>query len=245
MKAKIKSGKKDINIDIKIENNLMSKNKMKPSEDENNELAPDNKKPIGDKGGSGGSAPPASNNMSRLLSDYYGVMAQRDLYRSTQQQSPFNFAPLLMAPNSMNQNANQGLIQNQNADTSGPMIDDIDEEDDNELEQSINQINQDNEDEDFGLNEDSDVVTFEKGYEFVNRQQEIDEVAKMNLTQRKARTGAIRRIKIGVRVRKDTIKKFFLAKYVKKYNPTYWASIEDIGIPPIVPQPEPVPEPAV
>jgi hypothetical protein len=230
MKAKIKSGKKDINIDIKIENNLMSKNKMKPSEDENNELAPDNKKPVGDKGGS---AQPASNNMSRLLSDYYGVMAQRDLYRSTQQQSPFNFAPLLMG-NGMNQA--QGLIQNgnqnqnQNADTSNPTIENLDE-DNNELEQSINQVNADNEDEDFGLNEDPDVETVEKGFELLNRQQEIDFVANLTANERSKRKGAVTRAKNGVRVRPEIIEKYKLAKYVKKYNPTYWASFPDAAPP--------------
>ena len=82
MKAKVKNNRKDINIDIVIENNLLSKNKIKQSDKENESFKEQKKlvKPS--------NSAPINNNMSRLLSEYFGVIAQRDLYR--QNTTPFS-----------------------------------------------------------------------------------------------------------------------------------------------------------
>lgn len=82
MKAKVRGAQKDIKIDIKIENNLLSKNKFKTSDEEKKTKL---KRPIE----TSGSAPAPNTNMTRLLSEYYGVMAQKNLYRQAEP-SPFN-----------------------------------------------------------------------------------------------------------------------------------------------------------
>lgn len=82
MKTKVKESNKAINVEIVIENNLMSKNKMIPPQEEKESQG----KPLAKKPASSGAL---NGNMSRLLSEYYGVMAQRDLYRQSQP-SPFN-----------------------------------------------------------------------------------------------------------------------------------------------------------
>jgi hypothetical protein len=48
----------------------------------------------------------------------------------------------------------------------------------------INEVVQQNDEDDFELNEDPEVMTIEKGYELLNRQQEIDYVASLNKEQR-------------------------------------------------------------
>lgn len=81
---KADSDQKDIKINIQIENNLLSKNKIKHKEETDETKPPDAPKK------QGANVAPNSN-MSRLLSEYYGVMAQRDLYRqSINQPNPMN-----------------------------------------------------------------------------------------------------------------------------------------------------------
>jgi hypothetical protein len=102
MKAKLKETTKDINIDIVIENNLMSKNRFDKPKEKKRPLKPaedSQKKDL-----------PGTTNQSipRLLSEYYGVMAQRDLYNMNRvQQMPFNLNQFLQNPQT-----NQPLLQN-------------------------------------------------------------------------------------------------------------------------------------
>jgi len=102
MKAKLKETTKDINIDIVIENNLMSKNRFDKPKEKKRPLKPadDSKK----------KDLPGTTNQSipRLLNEYYGVMAQRDLYNMNRvQQMPFNLNQFLQNPQT-----NQPLLQN-------------------------------------------------------------------------------------------------------------------------------------
>lgn len=89
MKSKIKETNKDININIEIENNLLSKNKMKNEDD----VIDDNKKTQSFPK-SKHSAPPLSRTNQNLLSDYLGIMAARDLYNANRTQ-PLNLTQYL------------------------------------------------------------------------------------------------------------------------------------------------------
>ncbi len=88
-KTKSKLSKKDININIEIENNLLSKNKMKNEDDFN-----DDNKDTQTFQKSKPSAPPLSRTNQNLLSDYLGIMAARDLYNSNRTQ-PLNLTQFL------------------------------------------------------------------------------------------------------------------------------------------------------
>ena len=103
MKAKIKETKKDINIDIVIENNVLSKNKYNIPKKQND----DNiikKKPASTLTGNDSSSVP------KLVSEYLGIMASRDLYNMNRvQQPPFNFQQFLPPSN-----ANVPMLQNYN-----------------------------------------------------------------------------------------------------------------------------------
>jgi hypothetical protein len=90
MKSKVKESKKDINIIIEIENNLLSKNKMKHDEESNQKKKTNNQT-------NQQANQRVSENNSRLLSEYLGVMAQRDLYRQPQP-SPFNLQQYITPP---------------------------------------------------------------------------------------------------------------------------------------------------
>jgi hypothetical protein len=137
MKSKVKESKKDINIVIEIENNLLSKNKMKHDEESNQKKKTNNQPNQPNQPNQRVSA-----NNSRLLSEYLGVMAQRDLYR--QSQSPFNIqqyitppmqnqiggSPLIQQLGSAPYQLYQPAIQNQN--------DDDDDTDDEETDNLLN-----------------------------------------------------------------------------------------------------------
>jgi hypothetical protein len=218
MKAKIRDTKKDIYIDVKIENNLMSKNKQLNNPDEI-PAAKDEKT----QQNSGGSSANVPSNVSRLLSEYTGIMAQRDLYKQTQL-LPFPYNPYAMignnpnasTPNPQNNSATNQAIANNNND-------------DEALETSINEVIEHNNDDDFEINDDPDVITMEKGYEFLNKQQEVDYLASLDEDELSKRKGAIRRVKLNVRVRPATIREFKLAKYVRRFNRPYWDSLPNVG----------------
>lgn len=127
MKAKIKESNKDINIDIVIENNMLSKNKMVPPSEK--------KEPVEQKPNAKSGVHPNSS-MSRLLSEYYGAMSQRDLYRQNQSVTPFNLNQYLTAPNApphtMNQNLT-GYTMNTAGNNDQLMIEELDEEENDEL----------------------------------------------------------------------------------------------------------------
>jgi hypothetical protein len=220
MKAKIRDTKKDIYIDVKIENNLMSKNKQLNNPDE----IPDanDEKPKQNSGGSSASVP---SNVTKLLSEYSGMMAQRDLYKQTQL-LPFPYNPYAMITN----NPNNATTPNpQNSATNQAIENNNDDDDDDQaLETSINEVIEQNDDDDFEINDDPDVMTIYKGYEFLNKQQEVDYLASLKRDDRSKRKSAIRRIKLNVRVRPATIQEFKLAKYVRRFNRPYWESLPDI-----------------
>ncbi len=220
MKAKIRDTKKDIYIDVKIENNLMSKNKQLNNPDEipdaNDEKAEQK---------SGGSSASVPSNVSRLLSEYSGIMAQRDLYKQTQL-LPFPYNPYAMIANNPN---NATTPNHQNNTQTTQAIENNNDDDDDALETSINEVVQQNDDDDFEINDDPDVITMDKGYEFLNKQQEVDYLASLNQDELSKRKGAIRRVKLNVRVRPATIKEFKLAKYVRRFNRAYWDSLPNIG----------------
>ena len=76
MKAKVRETKKDINIDIQIENNLMSKNKYNTPPREDNKFK---KKPNEGGGGGGGYDP----SLPAEVNAYYGLMAAKNLYETS------------------------------------------------------------------------------------------------------------------------------------------------------------------
>lgn len=132
MKTKVKGNKKDINIDIVIENNLLSKNKM---------MRPKAQKEVEDKtnpkkaGGASGPSVPPNSNMSRLLSEYYGVMAQRELYRQAQPQTPsFNLQQYITP---QNPSMTTGVLPNHPPQNNVNEEDDIDDEDEELLNTTI------------------------------------------------------------------------------------------------------------
>jgi hypothetical protein len=219
MKAKIRDTKKDIYIDVKIENNLMSKNKQLNNPDE----LPDAQDEKAEQK-SGGSSANVPSNVSRLLSEYSGIMAQRDLYKQTQL-LPFPYNPYAMIGN----NPNASTPNPQNNSATNQAIENNNDDDDEALETSINEVIEQNDDADFEINDDPDVITMEKGYELLNKQQEVDYLASLDQDELKKRKGAIRRVKMNIRVRPATIREFKLAKYVRRFNRTYWDSLPNIG----------------
>lgn len=88
MKTKVKESRKDIKIDIQIENNLMSKNKNSAPDDNVNT---GKIKPMGS---SMKNTPPISKANQNVLSDYLAITAARDLYNSNRSQ-PLNLTQFL------------------------------------------------------------------------------------------------------------------------------------------------------
>lgn len=188
MKSKIKGTKKDININIEIENNLLSKNKMK-SDDENTTSVTGklpSKYPSK-------SSPPISKASHDVLSDYLAITSARDLYNSNRTQ-PFNLTQYL---NSMS------------ATPTAPEPSSAQQDGDEEPEGDVN-----------------DEIPTEAGFELLNKVQ--DKVFEMSLKadKRARRKTAIAGIKFSARrPSRATIYEYQLAKYVKKYNPTYWSEL--------------------
>ena len=90
MKAKVKESKKDINIDIKIENNLMSKNKNGIKSEKESEQ--DAEAGIESQGFA------YDPNLPREVNEYYGIMAAKRLYETTAQPQPVNVSTFLTTP---------------------------------------------------------------------------------------------------------------------------------------------------
>lgn len=101
-KAKIKNGKKDINISIEIENNLLSKNKMKNEKDEVDEKVT-MKAPV-----KPAPAPLLSKVNQNLLSEYLAITSARDLYNSNRSQ-PLNLTQVFSQLRPTAESTPQGL----------------------------------------------------------------------------------------------------------------------------------------
>lgn len=206
MKAKVKETKKDINIDIIIENNVLSKNKMIPSNGDDEKKT---NKPNSGGGSGGNNLQSINNNASRLLGEYYGIMAQRDLYR--QSTPPFNLQQFI------NPQRNNPMITGNTPTTNidGGIV----EEPNSVVAQNEESILPDPEEDN---EEDNDVTVIEKGFEMLNKSQETAYLATLNAAARSNRKQTIDRIKNGRNVREQTIKSWKLGKYVKKYNQALW-----------------------
>ena len=128
MKAKLKETKKDINIDIVIENNLMSKNIFdKPKKKKRTtRLADPNKDNAKSLEGT------TNQSIPRLMNEYMGIMASRDLYNMNRvEQLPFNLNQYLTAPYNvprLQNNNGYAMIGNVSSTQQDEVSDDEEEE---------------------------------------------------------------------------------------------------------------------
>ena len=188
MKAKVKESRKDINIDIVIENNLLSKNKMLPPVDESN----DNTKPE--------EARPAvkktlNDNTSRLLSDYYGIIAARNLYNENRSQ-PFNLNQYFQ-PHNLNR-PTEHQPENVPADAA----------DEPEIEPAVP----------FVATEYA-ILTPEEDEDYMN-----NELTPQQRTQRNRFISNLK-TNPNYRIRKEAVRRWKLAGKVQQHRPDIWARI--------------------
>jgi hypothetical protein len=136
MKAKLKETKKDINIDIVIENNLMSKNIFdKPKKKKRpTRLADPNKDNAKSLEGT------TNQSIPRLMNEYMGIMASRDLYNMNRvEQLPFNLNQYLTAPYNvprLQNNNGYAMIGNLSSTQQDEVSEDEEEEDEEALSEA-------------------------------------------------------------------------------------------------------------
>ena len=210
-KSKVKHNQKDINIVIEIENNLLSKNKMKADED-----MPEKKKIAGKGMRSSQSTPPNLNKANQnILSDYLAITSARDFYNSNRTQ-PLNLTHYLNPP---------PIQQNtpiQTTQIPATVEGNTEEYEGNDDEENF-QDTLDYEVEEEGYNE--------IDYPIFDIDQEDAYDAGLSAIDRSKRTVFINKIKNTsnptYKIKKDIVKRLKLGYYLKKHRPDTWDRIKN------------------
>lgn len=206
------SKNKDINIDINIENNLMSKNKTHQNDDKEEKQ----------KGRPQISTKEYIYNpeLPRMINDYFGLMASKQPYSISGRPQPFNINDYLSNPTT---NPVQNPPQNVNVEE-----DDIEEEEPEEEEESEEEEDDDDEDSEDDDGEEEDLDAFEtvelkgKRLPVFNKTQEEEYAKKLEQDDKKEFKKRNKLIdKIATRVYKPrikTLKENKLLYHIKKYR---------------------------
>lgn len=261
MKTKVKETKKDVNIDIKIENNLMSKNKN-TTQDEGLDVpskANQFKKPLSS------AAYQYNPDLPRLVNEYYGVMASKQLYDFTSsRQTPLNlnqYFPTGAAASTSDTNRLQSQlapmtpIHQQN--TSGYPYhsgnEDEDEDSNDNFEDTMSHPeneedgNEENQAELNPLNiphidflngrmrlkkfKSTDVTVNMIKASALTKEQEDYMASAIHQSEMQNRALTITRAKTGHRVQPRTIVKYNIGSYIRDHNPMYWAELTGLNPP--------------
>ena len=228
MKAKVNGSKKDINIDISIENNLMSKNKTVAPDPESTQDTPIQKL-------KNSSLHKYNPDLPRMVNEYYGVMASKQLYDFTSSRP----APLNLNQYFPSVEANRPQVQT-------PSIIHPQEDEETDI---FEDPQGENEDVSFFNTMDIPHVDFVNGRikfnifapddisvdmiksSALNAGQESYLKAHIPKNEKGNRKTAIDRIKGGHRIQTKTIVKYNLGAYVRDINPVYWSEITGVNEP--------------
>lgn len=235
MKAKVKGSKKDINIDINIENNLMSKNKTISQDSEPEVPKPQNK--LNTK------LHKYNPELPRMVNDYYGIMASKQLYDITSSRpTPLNLNQYF--PSTVSGQPQNPIHQPGHTLQFSPIGHTPGNEDGEENTDIFEDSHEQPVDENVSLNElniphigflngrmtlkkfkPEDITIDMIKNSVLNAEQEAYMQQSIHQSEKTNRTTIINRVKNRNRVHPKSIVKYNLGQYVKDFYPEYWSEL--------------------